>query len=120
MEVLLTAYETAKRITELAQEKKGQQITLMNISSLADFADYFVLISADSTIQVKAICDHIEEELKKEGFRYYQKEGYQYLHWVLLDYIDVIIHIFLKDTRQFYDLERLWADAEIELIADAV
>jgi len=116
----LSAHDTAKRIIELAQDKKGQQIVLMDISNLSDFADYFVIISGDSNVQIKAIADHIEQELKKEGIRHYHKEGYQYLNWVLLDYIDVVVHIFQKDSREFYGIERLWADAKMEFISDAV
>ena len=115
----MTSNDTAKRIIELAQEKKGQQIVLMDVSKLSDFTDYFVVISGDSSVQIKAIADHIEDELRSEGSFPYHKEGYQYLHWVLLDYIDVVVHIFQKESREFYAIERLWADAAIEFITDA-
>ena len=114
----MTAQETANRIIELAQDKKGQQIILMNLSELSDFTDYFVVISGDSNIQIKAISDHIDEGMRKEGIRYYQKEGYQTLKWVLLDYVDVVVHIFSKEAREFYGIERLWADAEMNFISE--
>ena len=116
----MTAQETANRIIELAQEKKGQQIVLMDISKLSDFADYFVLISGDSNTQIKAITDHIEEGLRKEGIRPYQKEGYQAFKWVLIDYVDVVVHVFSKEAREFYSIERLWADAKMNFISETV
>jgi ribosome-associated protein len=114
----LTAQETANRIIELARDKKGQQIVLMDISELSDFADYFVIISADSSIQIKAITDQIEEGMRKEGIKPYQKEGYQNLKWVLIDYVDVVVHIFSKEAREFYSIERLWADAKMNFISE--
>ncbi len=114
----MTAKETARRIIELAQEKKGHQIVLMDIGDLSSFTQYFVIISGDSSLQIKAIADHIIEELKKEQMQPYSKEGYEYLRWVLLDYIDVVVHIFDRETREFYGIERLWADAKMEFISD--
>jgi len=115
----LTAQETANKIIQLAQEKKGQQIVLMDISGLSDFTDYFVVISGDSNTQIKAIADHIQEGMRKNGVHLYQKEGYQSLKWVLLDYIDVVVHIFNRETREFYGVERLWADAEMNYISES-
>ncbi len=114
----MASHDLAKRIIERAQEKKGHQIVLMDIAKLSSFADYFVIVSGDSQVQIKAIADHIETELRKEDVRLYNKEGYDYLHWVVLDYIDVVVHIFNKETRAFYGIERLWADAKIEFITD--
>ena len=115
----MSSNDTAKRIIELALEKKGQQIVLMDVSKLSDFTDYFVIISGDSSIQIKALADHIEDELRNEGTKPYHKEGYQNLQWVLMDYIDVVVHIFQKESREFYAIERLWADAGIEFITDS-
>jgi len=114
----MTSKELAKRISVLAQEKKGSQIVIINISKKSDFADYFVIVSGSSNVQVKAICDHIEDELRSEAVRPYHKEGYEYNNWVLLDYVDVIVHIFKNETREFYGIERLWADAEMEFIKE--
>ena len=115
----MTAQETANRIIELAQDKKGQQIVLMDISELSDFADYFVIISGDSGIQIKAITDHIEDGMRKEGIKPYQKEGYQTLKWVLMDFVDVVVHVFSKEAREFYSIERLWADAKMDFISES-
>jgi len=114
----LTAHDTAKQIIELARQKKGKQIVLMDISQLSTFADYFVIISGDSTIQIKAIADHIVDELHRKDIYPLNKEGYDYLNWVLLDYVDVVVHIFTNEIRKFYGLERLWADAAMEFISD--
>ncbi|HID40449.1 MAG TPA: ribosome silencing factor [Calditrichaeota bacterium] len=116
----MSSEELARRIIECAQEKKGHQIVLMNISKLTTIADYFVIVSGDSPTQVKAITDHIYDELRDLGVRPRHKEGYQYLNWVLLDYIDVIVHVLQPRTREFYAIERLWADAEMEYITEEV
>jgi len=114
----LTARETVKRIIELAQEKKGKQIVQMDISEISSFADYFVIITGESSTQIKAITDHIDNELRSENIYPVSKEGYQSLNWVLMDYSDVIVHIFNHEAREFYSIERLWADAKMEFISD--
>jgi len=116
----LTSLDTARRVIELAREKKGKQIVLMDVKDISSFTDFFVVVSGDSTLQIKAICDHIEDELRKEAVYPYSKEGYENLNWVLLDYVDVVVHVFDNDTRGFYGLERLWADAKMEFITEEV
>jgi len=116
----LTSLDTAKRVIELAREKKGKQIVLMDVTDISSFTDFFVVVSGESTIQIKAICDHIEDELRKESVYPYSKEGYENLNWVLMDYVDVVVHVFNNDTREFYGLERLWADAKMEFITEEV
>lgn len=114
----MPAYETAKYIIELARQKKGKQIVLLDIAEQSSFADYFIIISGDSTVQVKAIAEHIINELHKKDIFALNKEGLDYLHWVLLDFADIIVHIFNNETREFYGLERLWADAKMEFISE--
>lgn len=114
----MTSLELANRITELALEKKGKQIVKIDIHKLTDYADYFVVITGDSGLQIKAIVDHIEDELAKEGIKLYSKEGYEYQRWVLLDYVDVVVHVFNHETREFYGIERLYADAKMDFITD--
>ena len=114
----MSAQKLAKAIIKYAQEKKGKQIVLLDISGLSSFSDYFVVISGDSNIQIKAIADHIVNELHKEDIFPKNKEGLDYLNWVLLDYVDVVVHIFNNETREFYGLERLWADSKMEFISD--
>jgi ribosome-associated protein len=108
----------ANKIAQLALEKKGKQIIVMNLMNLTSVADFFVIISGESDIQIKALSDHIIKQLRDEKIRIYHKEGYQTLRWVLLDYVDVVVHIFRPDTREYYGLERLWGDAKLELVVD--
>jgi len=115
----LSSNDLVQKITELAQDKKGQQIVVLNIAKLTNIADYFIIISGDSDVHVKAITDHIEKELKSQEFHTYYKEGYQYLNWVVLDYVDVVVHIFKRESREYYAIERLWADAEIEFVLES-
>jgi len=114
----LTAQETVQHIIEAAQEKKGLQIVKMDISKISTFADYFVRITGESGVQIKAITDHIDEQLRAKNVYPVSKEGYQNLKWVLMDYSDVIVHIFDHESRELYAVERLWADAEMEFISD--
>ncbi len=108
----------ADRIGELILSKKGYNIKVLDLRKLTSFTDYFVIASADSDTQVKAIADGIEDKLIEEGIKCYNKEGFTGLNWVLLDYVDVVVHIFLKDYRNFYNLEKLWGDAPVYLIED--
>ena len=114
----MTSKELAKKITELALEKKGRQIVNIDIKGLTDYADYFVIITGDSGLQIKAIVAHIEDELAKQDIRPFGKEGYEYQRWVLLDYVDVVVHVFNPEAREFYGIERLYADAKMEFITD--
>ncbi len=114
----MTAQETVQHIIEAAQEKKGRQIVKMDISKISTFADYFVIITGESGVHVKAIIDHIDDQLRDENVYPVSKEGYQNLKWVLMDYSDIIVHVFDHESREFYAVERLWADAEMEFISD--
>ena len=114
----LTAQEKAKRIAELSLTKKAQDVTLIGLGKVSDVADYFVVCHGDSEVQVKAIADTVLDGMRSSGVRVWHKEGYQYLRWILLDYVDVVVHIFLKDLREFYGLERLWGDAVITTLKD--
>lgn len=103
--------QLAQKIAELCFNKKGYDVKIIDLKGVALFADYFVLCSAESDVQVKAIADDIEEKLKEQGIRCWHKEGYKALQWVLLDYVDIVVHIFRKEAREYYNLERLWSDA---------
>ena len=103
--------QLAKKITELIFNKKGFDVKIIDLKKLTIVADYFVICSADSDTQVKAIADEVDRSLKDEGIRSWHKEGYKGLNWVLLDYVDVVVHVFKKDVRTYYNLERLWGDA---------
>lgn len=86
-------------------------MVVLNVKKFTDIADYFLICSGDSERQVKAISDHIEGALKEEKEIPFSVEGLTYLNWVLLDYNDIVVHIFKQESRLFYNLERLWGDA---------
>lgn len=96
-----------------ALKKKAVDTVVLDLSDLTVIADYFVICSGESTTQVRAIAEFIEGEFSKEGRRPLGIEGLDYGHWVLIDYSDVIVHIFEKETRHYYGLEKLWMDAGI-------
>ena len=108
----------ADKIASLIFNKKGYDVKILDLRKLTAFADFFVICSADSDTQVKAVADEIDKELRDEGIKYWHKEGYKSLTWVLIDYVDVVVHIFKKDAREFYKLEKLWGDAPIEDVQD--
>ena len=108
----------AKKVVQLAWNKKGKDIMVMDLKKVMNVTDYFVIISGESDVHVKALANHIEKELKKEQIELWHKEGFQQLKWVLMDYIDIVIHIFRPEIREFYNLEKLWADAKITKIKD--
>lgn len=108
----------ANKIANLSLLKKAEDIIILDVRKLTSITDFFVICSGNSDKQVKAITDVIIEELEKSNVKPWHKEGYQYLQWVLLDYVDVVAHIFQKETRDYYSLERLWGDAKIISISD--
>lgn len=110
--------QLAQKIAELCFNKKGYDVKIIDLRNVALFADYFVICSADSDTQVKAIADDIDEKLKEQGIRCWHKEGYKALQWVLLDYVDIVVHIFKKEAREYYNLERLWSDAPSWAVED--
>lgn len=110
--------ELAFNIADLMLQKKGSKIVVMDLRKLTTVTDYFVICSATSDTQVKSISDFIKDETKKIDERPWHYEGYTNLSWVLLDFVDVVAHVFLEDTRKFYNLEGLWADAKITEIKD--
>ena len=106
-----TARELATTIGTLALDKKALDVTVLDVRGLSSYADYFVVMTAESDPQVTAIADHIEVKLKENGQRPVSIEGRSTGQWVLIDYGDVVAHVFYQDMRSFYDLEGLWADA---------
>jgi ribosome-associated protein len=107
-------------IVQGMQEKKAKNITILNLSSLEHrVADYFVVCDADSSTHVAAIADTLEESVvKKTNEKPYRSEGYQNAEWILIDYVNIVAHVFMRETREFYNIEGLWADSEITNIAD--
>jgi ribosome-associated protein len=116
----LESKEFADQITELIFNKKGYDVLIMDLRNLASFTDYFIICSADSEVQVKAVADEIDKDLRDKGIKCWHREGYLGLTWVLLDYVDVVVHIFKKDAREFYSLEKLWGDAPTDKVQDTI
>ncbi|HET6568693.1 MAG TPA: ribosome silencing factor [Rhodothermales bacterium] len=109
----------AAHAVDAALSKKAHDVTVMDMHGVSGVADYFVMCTGDSDLQIRAIADAVEENLKNElGERPWHREGYEHLQWVLLDYVDVVVHIFSQEKRAFYGLERLWGDAPVEQVPD--
>lgn len=106
------SFEKAALAVNVLDKKKAENISLLKVSNLTILADYFIICSANSSTQVKALADYIEDEFAKEGIHPTSREGRGGTEWLLLDYGDIIIHIFYKEMREFYGLDKLWSDAE--------
>ncbi|MBI3952037.1 MAG: ribosome silencing factor [Acidobacteria bacterium] len=98
--------------TRAAREKKAVNLTVLDLRKVTSFADYFLICSGTSTRQVQAIVDAILEKLREAGTRPLHVEGYEVAEWTLIDFGDLIVHVFSESAREFYDLERLWRDAK--------
>ena len=114
----MTAKEIASKAFMYLDEKKAMDIKVIDISKISVIADYFIITGGSNERQVKAIADNVEEKLGKEGVVPRSVEGYQNARWILMDYGDVIIHIFNEEDRLFYDLEKIWMDGQAVEIAD--
>ncbi len=98
-------------IKKALEDKKATNIEILNVSEQTSLGDYFVIASCQSTIQVRACVDEVEEKMSDAGFVVKHKEGYRGGSWILMDYGDIIVHIMQQETREFYAIERLWDDA---------
>ncbi len=108
--------EIVKKIHKIIEDKKGDDIKVIDISKISSIADYFIIAGANNINQVQAISDEIDFILGKEGILPKAVEGNKNATWMLLDYNDIVVHIFLKEDRVFYDLERIWRDGtEVEI-----
>jgi ribosome-associated protein len=98
---------------QACEEKKGEEISILEMDKNSSaFTDYFVICSGKNPRQIQAIADEIELRLKREGVRANQVEGYNHADWILIDYVDFVVHVFSEASRKFYDLERLWKSAK--------
>ena len=114
----MTPYELALAAAKALDSKKGRDIKVLETGHLTTLADYFVLCTATSTTQVKALADTCEKMLKDQGETPHHVEGHQEGGWILLDFSSVVVHVFMEESRKFYDLERLWSDArEVDVSA---
>lgn len=107
------------RATELAADRKGVDMMVMDLRGISNATDYFLIVSGTSDMHARSIAEHIIEELKKEDVRPSHVEGLRTGRWVLIDYIDFIVHVFHPAAREFYQLERLWGDAPMQALEEA-
>ncbi|MCH5344751.1 MAG: ribosome silencing factor [Acetatifactor sp.] len=104
--------EMAKLAIAALEEKKAEDIRVIDISQVTVIADYFIIAGGSNRNQIQALCDNVQETMGKAGFPEKQVEGYDTANWVLIDFGDVIVHIFDKENRLLYDLERIWGDGK--------
>ena len=111
--VLKNSKEMAKIAINALEDKKANDIKILDISDVSVLADYFIIASGSNRNQVQAMADEVQEMLYKAGYESRQVEGYQTANWILMDYQDIIIHVFDEENRLFYDLERIWRDGSL-------
>jgi len=114
----LTSNTLAKKLAEFALSKKASDVLLLDLRPLTSTTDFFVVCSADSDTQVRAIADAVQKGSEDIGAKVWHTEGAQASTWIILDYVDVVVHVFHHETRSFYNLERLWSDAKATSIED--
>lgn len=105
-----TSKTMAKLAIEALEDKKAEDIRIIDISQVSVIADYFIIAGGSNRSQIQALCDNVEEKLGRAGYHVRQVEGYDTANWILLDFGDVIVHVFDKENRLLYDLERIWGD----------
>lgn len=116
----MTSLRLARQVADLALTKKAYDIVLLDLRKLGAVADFFVVCSADSDTQVKAIADAIRDGAKSMNVMLWHTEGMRALRWVLLDFVDVVVHIFHREARSFYRIEKLWSDAAATEVQETV
>ena len=109
----MNSKEIARMACEAMEDKKAQDIKIIEIGNISTLADYFIIASGTNRSQVQAMADNVNETLGRAGIEPKQMEGYQNANWILMDYRDVVIHIFDEENRLFYDLERIWRDGTL-------
>lgn len=102
----------AKIVYHALEEKKAVDIRVIDIRDISVIADYFIIANGTNKNQVQAIADQVDEDMHKAGYQVKSNEGYSYANWILLDYRDIVVHIFDQENRLFYDLERIWRDGK--------
>ncbi|MDE6622510.1 MAG: ribosome silencing factor [Lachnospiraceae bacterium] len=102
-----------KTIVDALEDKKAENIQLIDISEVSTVADYFVITNGANRSQIQALSDHVQEKLALNGIHPRSVEGYNAANWILMDYNDLLVHIFDKESRSFYDLERMWRDGRV-------
>lgn len=107
------SFDMARMAIEALEDKKGEDIKVIDISEVSVIADYFIIAGGDNPSKIQAMCNNVEEVLGRAGYLCKQVEGYETANWVLMDFGDVIVHIFDKENRLLYDLERIWRDGKV-------
>lgn len=108
----MEAKEMAKLAIQALEDKKAEDVKVIDISDISTIADYFIIASGKNRNQIQTLCDNVEETLGRVGVTMKQTEGYKSANWILMDYGDIIVHIFDTENRLFYDLERIWRDGK--------
>ena len=109
----MNSKELARMACEALEDKKALDVKIIDIEQVSTLADYFIIASGTNRNQVQAMADNVEEMLGRAGYEPKQIEGYQTANWILLDYADIIVHVFDEENRLFYDLERIWRDGSV-------
>jgi len=109
-----------KEIAETLKDKKARDVNIIDIENITILADYFVICNGTSGIHIKTLADELDLKLKEKGANLHHVEGYESARWILMDYGNVIVHIFHEEERKFYNLERLWSDGIIEYNQDGI
>ena len=110
--------QIASQIADLMLDKKALDIQILDVRGLTTLTDFFVICTSESQPQSRAICNHLEDEMLKEGIKPWHKEGIEKLDWVLVDFVNIVAQIFSRESREYYDFERLWGDAKITKVKD--
>lgn len=116
----MTSLEKTKQVVKILDQKKAENIKVLKIDNITVMTDYFVIASSDNSTHVKALVEEVEFKMKEQGVTPLRSEGHQSASWVILDYGDVIVHIFHEEAREYYDLDKLWAAGEEIALEDLI
>ena len=114
----MNSKELVKIAYNALDDKKGHDIRIIDINEVTSMGDYFIIADGSNKNQVQALCDNVEEFMHKAGAKLKNREGYSNGGWILLDYYDIIVHIFVEEERSFYDLEHIWRDGRLVSVGD--
>jgi ribosome-associated protein len=115
----LKAEQLARTIADLMLEQKGEKVVIQDLRKITSLTDFFVICSVDVEVQAKAIIEHLKDRLVFQSIKPWHTEGSAGSNWILLDFVDVVVHVFKKESREFYGLERLWGDAPLTEIKES-
>jgi ribosome-associated protein len=113
-----SAHELAQAAARLTLDKRAEDVVILDLRELDGIADFFVLATGHSEVQVRAIADAVDEGMSARGVKPWHTEGYEARRWILLDYVDVVVHVFHAKAREYYLLDKLWGDARREIVTD--